>query len=377
MITADKRNIDHKSYLEFKEKALNSGIVRKVMKISELTILNETTIEYKNIPFEITPEAFKALIRLCGLGTGAFEKITAALGDKISKQVVSMMQTAMATVSDKNTICMLVNQKNAKVVSFAKSAEGILSNAAYFKLFEDVMNNHAGMHIKNIAVTENGNIEISVLNEDWEFNVGGLNDEYFNSGLVFINTPDATIINPFNERLVCTNGMISTQAGMSLILRNTDAEHVNGFYDAVRNLKGVLNFETEFKNRVLRMIDTQASYAELHHIRQNVEYHVADYTNPDTRATVESFIPLMDVQRAFMAHLIDLHKVDHKQWKKIRTPLTVWELVNKLTDLSSHPKQYGLQLNGGNSSIFQLQKTAGELAFKPMYDTEDPVKQIF
>lgn len=364
-------------YNAFKDKALNNGVIRRTLSYKDIELVSDKILKYGGVDFVMTEEAFKALVRMCGLSTGQLEKINSALGEKTSHKLIQMMQVAMAGVPGKNTLCMLVNKVNCKVVGFSKAAESTLSNNAFFKLFEDVMNNHSGMQIKNMALTENGNVELSVLNKNWEFNVGGLNDEYFNSGLVFINTPGATIINPFNERLVCTNGMVVASEGLSLILKNTDKDHVNGFFDAVRNLKGVLNFEQEFKRRVLRMMDTQASYAELLDVRKHVEYHVANKQDPDTRSTIESFIPKIEVERAFMTHLINLSEVDTKTHKKIRTMLTVWDLVNKLTDLSSHPQRYGLTLSEGTSSIFQLQRAAGELSFKDQYDLECQIKQIF
>lgn len=375
--TIDGATVTDAQYQAFKEKALNNGIIRRTVSFSDIVLISDKLIEYAGIQFEMTEDAFKALVKMCGLSNGQLEKINTALGEKTGSQLLKMMQVAMAGIPGKNTLCMLVNKINCKVVDFTKSAESVLSNNAYFKLFEEVMNNHSGMFIKNMALTENGNVELSVINENWEFNIGGLNDEYFKSGLVFINTPSSTIINPFNERLVCTNGMVVASEGLSLILKNSDPTSVNGFFDAVRNLKGVLNFEQEFKRRVIRMMDTQASYAELVEVRKAVEYHVANQTDPDVRVTVESFIPKIDVERAFMANLVNLSELDKKTWKKIRTMLTVWDLVNKLTDLSSHPQRYGLTLKEGNSSIFQLQRAAGELSFKDQYDLEQPVKQIF
>lgn len=375
--TAKQSTLDNNAYLSFKEKALNNGVIRRTLSYKDITLVSDKIVEYGGVQFEMTEQAFKSLVKLCGLSNGQLEKINTALGEKTSNQLLKMMQLAMSSIPGKSSLCMLVNKINCKVVDFTKAAESVLSNNAFFKLFEDVMNNHEGMEIKNLAITENGNVELSVINTNWEFNVGGLKDEYFNSGLVFINTPDSTIINPFNERLICTNGMVVAQDGLSLILKNSDPTHVNGFFDAVRNLKGVLNFENEFKSRVLRMMDTQASYAELIDVRRGVEYEVANMTDPNTRATVESFIPKMEVERAFMVNRINLAEVDKKTYKKIRTMLTVWDLVNKLTDLSSHPQRYGLTLNHGNSSVFGLQKQAGELAFKDQYDLECQIQQVF
>lgn len=364
-------------YNAFKEKALNNGIVRRTIAYNDITLISERIAMYSGVQFEITEQAFKSLVKLCGLTNTTFEKINNTIGEKIGSKLLDLMKTALSGTPGKNTLCMLINKTNCKIVDFTKSAESVLSNSAYFNLFEDVMSNHAGMSIKNMAITENGNVEISVLNENWQFNVGGLKDEYFKSGLVFINTPSATIINPFNERLVCTNGMVIAEAGLSLILKNSDPTHVNGFFDSVRNLKGALNFETEFKRRIIRMMDTQSSYAELLKVRKAVESHVANMLDPTVRETVESFIPKRQVEEAFMLHKINLVEVDSKSYKKIRTMLTVWDLVNKLTDLSSHASKYGLSLTHGNASVFALQKDAGELAFKDQYDLECSVKQVF
>jgi hypothetical protein len=370
-------NITQTQYENFRNQALNHGIVRKTVNFSEIKLVSNTIIQYKGTNFEMTESAFKSLIKFSGLSNAQMEKINSTLGEETGQKFLKLMQTALASMPGKNTLCMLINKTSLKIVNFARSAQGVLSNAAYFNLFEDVMNNHAGMQIKNMAITQEGNIEISVLNNNWEFDVAGLSDEYFKSGLVFINTPDATIINPFNERLVCTNGMIATESGLSLILKNSDAAHVNGFFDAVRNLKGVMNFEQEFKKRVMNMMNSVASYDEVKKVRTKVEYEVANTTDPDVRASIESFIPLMHIESAFLMRGHRLSEVDKKYWKKIRTDMTVWDLVNGLTDLSSHPQRYRLSLRNGNASVFSLQKTAGELAFKEMYDLESPIEQIF
>jgi len=364
-------------YNAFKKRALNHSIVRKVTALSSLTLIDDKYIGYAGVNFEMTPDAFKALIKILGLSNGFVETISKNLGENVTAKLLSMMKTALGATEDKNKVCLLIDQKSSKIVGFTKSASTVLSNNAFFSLFEETMNNHSGMNIKNMGITEAGNIELSVTNDKWEFNVGGLNDEYFKSGLVFINTPNSTIVNPFNERLVCTNGLISPEKGMSMILKNTDANSVSGFFDTVRNLKGVANFEIEFKNRIIRMMATQASYAEVLSVRKTVEYSVANMKDPDVRDTVETFIPTMYIKQAFMEQKMDLDIVDSSSYAKIRTHLNVWELVNKLTDLSSHPVQYGLTLLSGNSSIFELQRNAGKLAFKKQYDLECAVKQIF
>lgn len=376
-----KNGVSQDQYDAFKNKALNS-LVRRTVNITDLILIDSKTIEFCGVHFDMSEIAFKSLVKFLGLSNTQMNVIAQNLGEDVSKKLISMMQLALSGSEEKQTICLVVNKQTQQIVDFTKSAGNILDNDAYFRLFEQTMNNHSGMQIKNMSLTSNGNVEISVLNNNWEFNVGGvgtgLNDEFFKSGLVFINTPTQTIVNPFNERLVCTNGMVATTKGLSLILKKTDGEKaVSSFFDTVTNLKGVADFEQEFKKRIILMMDTQASYEELLDVRENVEYHVANMTEPDVRETVEQFIPTKEMKQAYLAKNIDLNMVDRKKYKSIRTMYTVWELVNKLTDLSSHPQRYGLQLSQGNSSIFQLQKKAGELAFKERYDLDSSFPQLF
>lgn len=359
-------------YEAFKDRALNNSIIRKTFSFSDLTLISDKLVGYAGVEFEITENAFKALVKLLGLSNGFMDKIATNISEKVSTHILQMMKAAISQETSKNSACMLIDKNTTKIVNFIKSGDAILSNNAFFSLFEDCMNNHSGMILKNMSITQEGNVEISVLNNNWEFNIGGLKDEFFKSGLVFINTPDSTIINPFNERLVCTNGMTVADKGLSMVLKHSDANSVNGFFDLVRNLKDVTNFEQEFKLRINRMMKTIASYSELLDVRESVEYEVLDMANPDTRQTVEDFIPTTYVKQAFLQKGIDLNEMDKKTYKKIKTMLTVWELVNKLTDLSSHPFRYGLQLRNANSSVFQLQRKAGELSFKKEFDLEGP-----
>lgn len=364
-------------YQDFKNKATNQSIVRKMVSISELEIVSDKLLGFSGVEWEMTETAFKSLVKYLGLSNTVLDKITKTLGDDSSKKLLEMMRIAISKESEKNYICMMVNKVNSKIVNFAKSAESVLSNGAFFQLFEQTMNNHSGMEIKNMGITEEGNIELSVLNNNWEFNVGNLNEEFFKSGLVFINTPEATIINPFNERLTCTNGMVISEKGLSLILKKASAGDVSAFFDTVTNLKGVQNFEQTFKSRIVKMMDTQASYAEMLGCYNNVNYNIANTKDPMVRQTIHEFIPVHEVQAEYLKHAIDLNTLNNKDHKKIYTPHSIWDLVNFLTDLSSHPFKYGLQLTHGNSSMFNMQRHAGDLCFKEQFDLESPVIQLF
>jgi hypothetical protein len=238
------------------------------------------------------------------------------------------------------------------------------------------MNNNTGMQIKDMSVSPAGAITISVTNTNWEFNVPGVADEVFQSGLTFINMHDKTIVVPFNERLTCTNGMVTAENGMAITLTDDKAGSIDAFFSAVTKVQQNSEFENNFKAQIKKLMSTQASYAEMLMCHKALTYNVHDITNPEVAETIESFIPVREMKQAYLAKNVDLNTLNTTTHKTIRTMLNGWELINALTDVASHPQREGLSLKYGNS-IFELQRTAGRLAFKSPLDLEDRVIQLF
>lgn len=370
-------NFKPSDYDKFKQYALEKGVTRKIVSVSELDFKNAEVVTYKGSDFIVTKDAFSQFVKLLGLSTTVMQKIEQALGEKNSQQLLVMMKAAMSMKDEKHKICMLISHEG-KIVGFRKSSQIVLSNKGYMALFEEVMNKNPGMNIRNLAITEGGNLEISTINNNWQFNVAKLNDEYFKSGLVFVNTPGAMIVNPFCERLTCTNGNIVTEKGMSLILNSTEESHFQTFFDQVRNLKGALNVEDNMKHRIVKMMQTSASLAEAYTVRRTIEANVinSDFDR-DTKATIESFVPTKWLEAQFKAAGYDVLLMDNKDLAKIRTNMNVWELANALTDIASNASKHGVAFKHGTSSIFNMQREAGALMFKKRYDFEEPFPQLF
>lgn len=374
-------NFKANEYEKFKQFALEKGVIRKIVSVGELVFVSPTEIHYiqngKAHPFVMTDDAFKQFINILGLSHGALKKIEAALGSKNTTNLIDLMKAATSLSDSKHKVCMLISSIEAKVVGFRKSDKIVLSNKGYLELFEQVMDANPEMEIKQMAITEGGNLEISTVNKNWKFNVARLNDEYFNSGLVFLNTPQAMIINPFCERLVCTNGNIVTEKGHSMWLNTTEENALRDFMNAARNLKGALNVEDNFKLRIIKMMETTASLDEVYFVHRVVQANVmnADFDR-DVKATLESLLPIKWIEEQYKQHGHDVLQMDKKDHQKIKTPLNIWQLANALTDIASNPRKHGLAFKYANS-VFQMQRDAGELMFKKRYDFEEPFPQIF
>ncbi len=356
-------------YLDFKSQALSSKLIKHEVPLCTVEILSEDKIKLAGTIVPITKEAFLNLIKILGLTNIFLSKFQNATNEKAKAELIKIMQTAACSDEKKSMVTLVLNQETKNIVAVVtKNSVGLTTNS-FFKLFEDVMNNHKNMEIKNMSVRGN-TVEISVVNKDWEFNIGGLKDEYFHTGLVFIQTPNETVICPFNERLTCTNGMVVQTKGSSIILKHSDATSVNGFISHITNIKGLSFFEQEFKIRVMKMINTVASYAEMKMVYDNLKYHI-DTEDPFVKAKVMQFVDVDYVWKQYMNQKFDLLKADKDLLKKVKTHMSVWELVNGLTDLSSHAEQHNIRFKyEGDYSVFQLQKLAGELVMKDPLDLE-------
>lgn len=368
-------NKTHEDYEKFKKEALDTALVRSEIKLADLEIVSEKTVKYQGTYFEMTEDAFQGLIRLCGLNKEAASNFADAFGSQTRIQLLDTLRTALSVKENRSSATIVLNTRTKAVVDIRREASSVLANSTMLGLFEDVMGAQKNMRIKRMALSSNGSIEITAVNDNWAFQIAKLKNEFFHSGLAFINQPHQSIVSPFNERLTCTNGTVYSEKGLSLILKSSSATAVSGFIGQVRQIAGMQEFEEKFKARVIRMMKTVASYAEMKHVYENVLYHlVVDDT--EVRRLVDSFIPIKEVQAAYLGAGIEIES-NRAMWKRADTNMTVWELVGVLTDLSSHPERYALALKGGDQAVFSLQKQAGQICFKKEYDREYEVPELF
>lgn len=364
-------NLDSPSYKAFKDRAMNAIHIRRETALSDIEIISDEIISVTGVNIPITPKAFFALVKLLGLNKTSVENFGEILGAEAKKALVNLMRKAVLSNQDKNKVVLLMNSETKTITDVIRNVNAVLTNGAFFSLFEDVMNANTGMVIKNMAVNHQGHIEISVINPNWEFDIAGLKDEYFHTGMVFILMPDQTIICPFNERLTCTNGMVTQHKGTSLILKNSDATSINGFFDKVREIKDMSYFQHEFKARASKLMTITASFNELNFAKSTVEAEL-DMNDMWNKAKIEQFFDYQFVVDSYAAQKFDLliaHK-DDKIWKQAKTDKTVWELVNALTDISSHADRDKLHFREKTASVFRLQRSAGALFFKEPLDLE-------
>lgn len=381
-------------YEAFKQQCEDNAPIIKSLNISNLNIIDGQTIsirQYVNggaqeADFHITPDALKDLMKVLGLTYGVYNTFIDTIGSKATVAIIEAIREKIQGEDKKNKISLVISKTTGKVVSVVKYKGNMLATNTYFKLVEVALNGfeNNGMIIKNMTVSENFNIAITVVNNNWKFDLEGLQhglkDEYFTSGMTIIKTPTSIAINPFNERLVCTNGMVDTSKTNAIVLNSSEPKAIEAFFEQAGNFgKGRNSFELDFKRRVIKMLSTNASFAELEKAYNSVNYYL-NQAHTRSKMQLNADLHILDINHAFESKYgINLFKESVKVKEKIITDYSMWDLVNKLTYIASNPfkTEYEFSNNDLNSIVFALQKTAGEFTFKPHYDLGISVPQIF
>lgn len=390
----NSKYFSNSQYNEFKKYAEEIQPILKKLPLGSIEILDEKRAKIsivedgvlKTNEFGLTTNGLKSLLKTFNLNITAFESLNEAVGSNAMKMILDQLRNKMSSESKSIPVIVSISKQSKKIVSIVKSTTDatLMDNNKYFRLVEEALNGfeNSGMRIKNLTVSEEGNIAITIINDNWTFDVeglkSGLKDEYFKSGMTLIKTPNKLIINPFNERLVCINGMVDTSLGHQIVLNSTSKEALEVFFEKAKTFGKNRNiFENEFKNRIITMLSTNASYEEVLGCHNAVN-NVIDINHERSRIILNSLFNIYDIKNEYEKQTrVDLLKQPVKYRSKVITEFNMWDLVNIMTDISSNTGKHEFQYRNLNSTVFNLQRYAGQLTFKENYDLGSSIPQIF
>ena len=390
----NEKTFNASQYEEFKKYAEEVQPVMKQLPLGSLSIINSKQVkitivedgQLKTSIFTLSADGLKSLLKMFNLNITTYDSLSGAMGEKAMQIIIEQLQNKMTSEAKTKTVIVSISKKTKEVISVIKSRDEdtLMDNTKYFRLVEEALSGFesSGMKIKNLTVSSEGNLAITIVNKNWTFDVegikSGLKDEYFNTGMTLIKTPNKLVINPFNERLVCTNGMISTENTHSLVLNSTRKEDIDVFFEKAKNFgKGRNAFESDFKNRIITMLGTNASFNEVLGCYNAVNYTL-NSGHERSKILLNSMFNVHDINGQFVKQTgINLFDQDNKYKSKVITEYNMWELVNLMTDLSSNTHKHEFEFSNLNTTVFELQKYAGGITFKKEYDLGNSIPQIF
>lgn len=349
-------------YTAFKTGALASEPLMRKISLADVAIVNDDTLMVSGARIKATQNAMNSLARIIGVPPALSNSFSTAYG-KDSKQRLLELQRAAKLVSKakKVSLTLIANPKSLQI-------EGILSDASilpfetYFDVFEKMVDSH-NLEIENFGVSSTGSLYISTVNKANEFQVGNLKDEHFHPGFTLSNDIRVgTTLDSYLYRLVCSNGMVGKGFGNQLAY---NPESMNDFFDKLNELKNNGYIPVGFQDKVKSATTTKASYAE---VKWGADL-IAKSSEDMKRIYVDKYIPHDEIRNKFAAKGVDVGKFNSQQQKNAITNVSVWDVVNGVTDFASH--DYGFNLTADKKK--QLQTEAGMMLAKGSYDTQNLV----
>jgi hypothetical protein len=365
--------MSYTNYEQFKKEVNENYPIRKNLTFSELKIdFDDENSRYGNVIIEgrtlkLTNNAFKSLMKTLGINDTFIKKFTNIFGMKSKNQLVNVIRTKMAS-QDNKRVSMYVHPKSFNVVAIQPTEKPYVSPDFYFNMVENVMSDN-NLDVSNMNLDSNGNVSISTLNTGWGFDVDGLKDEAFHTGVIMTAGPTEDIaIDPHILRLICTNGMVGPRRlEMGPRLQSSSVDDINTFMMELNGIKEHnKQFKSLFKDQVKKMNSINASYHEMVALRDLVEAKVTDINDSRTEAVLDRFFPVKDVRRMYNEKGVYLSNLTKRHHKNTKTDMTTWELLNALTDVASH--DYGMGI--GELAKADLKKQSGLYMFKKEFDTE-------
>jgi len=339
--------VSTQEFIKFKQEAINNAPVRKRIALSDLKILSIERVEYMGLNLGMSKQAIRDLLSILGISNSGYVNLQSSFGIEQSNNLMNLLKNGCA--KGKLQEVTLSVGADRYINKIWKSEAGMLSIDTYFKTIEDVISDN-NLNVSAIDFTKNGDgISVSTLSNKSEFQVGNLSNELFTSGLSMNFEKGGIIIDPFINRLICTNGMVSHESQGSFRIMSNDNHVWNEFYKNIEIIEKNGFMPAQFSDYVLLSSKTPASLAELEHgVKLITSRSKFNSENSDM-----FFKGYSETYNRLAKAGIDVKTLTAAQKKSVRTPIPVWDIINGVTDFASH--NYGFEKESNTDKWMQVE----------------------
>jgi hypothetical protein len=329
-----------------KAETLNSQSVRKTVPVREVTIINDTTIEYQGKRLEITKEAFKDLMRIIGMSQQFAKKFETLFSPETKAQFINQMKNAMS--ANLNEITLILAPLSKKIVGFSKTTNSIISHERFINLTDQIIDQN-GFEITNWGVNGNkGEVIINVANPAAQFGIG-IADEIFTAGLTLKNSPINGIqVMPYVNRMWCSNGLTTPLAAETYALADLSKDSMEKFFQHMNELRRNGFRPAGFEETVKKAMVTPASMLELGKAHNAIKHYVGD--------AADNWIPYNENRNAYVSANIELGNLSTPELKNARSNQSIWSVMNGMTHVATHaPEMLAFNMTDKDSTNLMVQ----------------------
>jgi hypothetical protein len=356
--------VTQQQYSAFREDVLRNQPIRKTVALADLKFITMDCVEFSGLKLGINRQALKDLLHIVGISVSGFNNLESSVGEDGAQKFLNALKNAIASAKSLQVTIAVTPDRVISRIQKSGSTD-LISAESYFDTFERLANVH-NLDIQSMDFNKgNGNIYMSTISpKSGQYQVGNLSDEVFTTGLSLSRTMDGIQADPFMHRLVCTNGMVTRMFEESFKLRSMDPRMWQEFYTHLEKIEKAGFAPQKFSEKVNQAIITPASLKEL---EQGIHLLQQNSNVPDSE--LEFFFKgCKNTYNRIHSAGIDTVKLTDAQKANVRTGLSVWDVINGVTDFASHNYGYEKKANSDR----HLQMRAGDMLSK-QFDTQNLV----
>jgi len=344
-----------------KAEAINNQLMRKEITLSEFNVIDNNHIDVDGVKIEVTDKAFGKLLGRLRIPKAFAKRFSDGFGNDGLRQLITMMKSAKSNRNEQ-TVTLLVDPNSRKITDILPAGYASISQESFIDFASRYIDQY-NLGVTHMGSSQYGGTQINCVAPQGMFNVPGMTNEVFNTGVTFRNTPTRGLeVSPYLERLICANGMTSTAFAENYGLHNLNDKNINEFNEHMIRMAAT-NFQpVGLADNIKKANSTDASLAEM----QRAASSILSLDKAVDYDYVQKYIP---VERAFKAYSqlgADPNTFTKAQMKNAKSGMSVWDLVNGMTNFASNDTKFNIN----EGKMGNLMVTAGNILCKKQYDTE-------
>lgn len=358
-------NITNDVYLDFKKTVIEKYPYKMTLSFSDIELLDIDKIVIKSLKkdFELNISAVKDLLKILKINHEVVNNFEKNLGFNNTISLLNAVRKSMG-LNTKIKYTFYIS-KDDNTISRISDESFFVPQNCIFDFFERDMNK---MQIDNLTFDKsNGYVSIKCRKN----NVISLKEisnlEDYIPGAEISLSSHGLFTNEYLLRVICSNGMSQKIDGNSTKLKGLSKKDwlnfTKSFYELDINGGSILN-------RIKDANNTSMSLNELNNVLKQIN------KDGDSRlcTILNTKLNYTHTLEKFIDNDIYPSNLKPQVAKNYKTDIKIKDMVDTLTDLGTHPQDYGITTV---SDTILLNRVATELLFKPVFDVKCLVNQIF